>query len=90
MLHNNRLARFKERFEDLKFLPMYENGVWNTKIRNWEEFLKKGEETAKILREDRAILDPEDYEVEVRAVAPDLHDLLMEAFPEPRRVMFIP
>ena len=90
MLPNSRLSRFKDRFEDLKSLPMYENGVWSTRIRNWEEFLRKGEETARMLREDRAILGPEDYEAEVRALNPDLHDLLLEAFPEPRKVMFIP
>lgn len=90
MFPNSRLSRFKERFEDLKSLPMYENGIWNTKIRSWEEFLRRGEETARMLREDKAILDPEDYEAEVRALAPDLHDLLLEAFPEPCKVMFIP
>lgn len=90
MLTNSRLSRFKNRFEDLKSLPMDGNSFWSTKIRNWEEFQGKGEETARMLREDKAILDPEDYEAEVRAVNPDLHDLLLEAFPEPRKAMFIP
>jgi hypothetical protein len=89
MLQNSWLSRFKDRFEDLRFLPMY-NGAWNAKIRNWDDFLRRGEETARMLREERAILDSEDYETEVRGLAPDLRDLLLEAFPESRKIMFIP
>lgn len=70
----------EKRYQELQPLP--EPGrelTWVDRVRTWEDFLQRGRETAALLRKIR-ITSP-DYDRDIRGLAPELHDLLHEAFP---------
>jgi hypothetical protein len=73
-------ARFKKRYEALQPLP--ETGwdtTWIDRVRTWEDFVQRGADVAVVLRRNQ--ISAANYEGDIRSLAPELHDLLLEAFP---------
>ncbi|GAB6270528.1 MAG: hypothetical protein STSR0003_03680 [Smithella sp.] len=70
----------KKRYEALAPLPETAIGdyTWVDRLRTWEDFLEKGNMVAVGLRQLQ--ISAADY-AGFRALAPELHDLLLEAFP---------
>lgn len=71
---------YKERYDSLQPLP--DTGwdiTWVDRLRTWEDFLARGAEVAAVLRKNQ--ISAANYELDMRGLAPGLHDLLMEAFP---------
>lgn len=71
----------KKRYEAL--LPLPETAIgdytWIDRLRTWEDFLERGSWVAFGLRQLQ--ISAANYEGSFRSLAPELHDLLMEAFP---------
>jgi len=70
----------KKRYETLTPLPETAIGdyTWVDRLRTWEDFLEKGNMVAVGLRQLQ--ISAADY-AGFRSLAPELHDLLLEAFP---------
>ncbi|HQG51841.1 MAG TPA: hypothetical protein PKZ95_10705 [Syntrophorhabdaceae bacterium] len=73
----------KKRYDGLKRLP--ERGwdlTWVDRVRTFEDFLNNGSKTAALHRSVQIVYSStEAYERECRGLAPELHDLILEAFP---------
>ena len=71
----------KDRFAALPTPPVNIGGrSWTDRIDTWDKFRTCGEAVAEHLKEVRAASSAEDYEIDIRSEAPELHDLLMEVF----------
>lgn len=65
--------------------PLPERGwdlTWVDRVRTFEDFLNNGSKTAALHRSVQITYpSPQSYERDIRGLAPDLHDLILEAFP---------
>lgn len=74
------MEAIRKRYDALQPLP--DTGwdtTWIDRVRTWQDFLDRGHGVVVSLRELQ--ICAADYEGDFRGLAPDLHDLLLEAFP---------
>ncbi|HRR41529.1 MAG TPA: hypothetical protein P5244_09895 [Syntrophales bacterium] len=81
MRKNVDLEKVQTKYAALPAPPVNIGGrSWTDRIDTWEKFLSNGETVAEHLKAVRAASSPEDYEIDIRSEAPELHDLLMDIF----------
>jgi len=86
---NKPLAEIRAEFDQIDKSNPSQDWNWCTKIDTWEEFLKKGEIVANLLRAnytyyrkcDKKTAD-ERYEHNFRSINPKFHDWVMKIFPK--------
>jgi len=71
----------KKRYDAMQPLPETAVGdyTWVDRLRTWENFLNRGLTVSVGLRQLQ--ISAANYEGDIRCLCPDLHDLLLEAFP---------
>jgi len=72
------LGIYKQRFEAAPKTSIPGETSWVDRVNHWDDFVTRGADVAAYLRKIK--LTAYDYDG-LRGLAPELHDLLMEAFP---------
>lgn len=72
----------RRRYRAIKIPEMIGDNYWGDRLRTWEDFVKRGDQVARLLRKLKVTFPDDIYERDFRSLCPELHDLVMEVFPE--------